>query len=64
MLGALIAVGMGEHDKAFDCLWKAHEDRAQMLSEIKVEPLFDPLRSDPRFAELLRHVGLEAGCPS
>jgi serine/threonine-protein kinase len=56
MLGALIAIGMGDHDQAFDWLEKAYADRAQMLSEIKAEPAFDPLRQDPRFAELLRRM--------
>jgi serine/threonine-protein kinase len=58
ILGALIAVGLGEHDEAFGWLEKAYEDRAQVLSEIKAEPAFDPLRPDPRFADLLRRVGL------
>jgi serine/threonine-protein kinase len=58
MLGALIAVGMGEHDEAFGWLEKAYEDRAQMMSELKAEAAFDPLRPDPRFADLLRRVGL------
>jgi hypothetical protein len=58
-LDALVAIGMGEHDLALDCLSKACADRAQMLSELKVEPLFDPLRSNPRFVELLRHVGMD-----
>jgi hypothetical protein len=56
MLGALIALGMGDHDQAFDWLEKAYADRAQMLSEIKAEPAFDPLRGDPRYADLLRRL--------
>jgi hypothetical protein len=60
MLGALIATGMGEHDQAFGWLEQSYVDRAQMMSELKAEPLFDPLRADPRFADLLRRVGLEA----
>jgi serine/threonine-protein kinase len=60
MLGALIAVGMGEHDRALGWLEQAYADRAQMMSELKAEPAFDPLRADPRFADLLRRVGLEA----
>jgi serine/threonine-protein kinase len=58
MLGALVATGMGEHDQALGWLEKAYEERAQMMSELKVEPAFDPLRADPRFADLLRRVGL------
>jgi tetratricopeptide (TPR) repeat protein len=60
MLGALIAVGLGEHERAFAWLEQAYADRAQMLSELKAEPVFDPLRGDPRFADLMRRVGLEA----
>ena len=56
MLGALITIGMGDHDQAFDWLEKAYADRAQMLSEIKVEPAFDPLREDARYADLLRRM--------
>jgi tetratricopeptide (TPR) repeat protein len=56
MLGALIAIGMGEYDQAFDWLEQCYADRAQMLSEIKAEPAFDPLRQDPRYADLLRRM--------
>jgi serine/threonine protein kinase/tetratricopeptide (TPR) repeat protein len=60
MLGALITTGMGEHDEAFGWLEQSYADRAQMMSELKAEPAFDPLRTDPRFADLLRRVGLGA----
>ncbi len=60
MLGALIAVGMGEHDRALGWLEKGYEEGAQMMSELKAEPAFDPLRAAPRFADLLRRVGLGA----
>jgi tetratricopeptide (TPR) repeat protein len=58
MLFALIATGLGDHEQAFAWLEQAWQDRAQMLSELQVEPAFDPLRGDPRFSELLRRVGL------
>jgi serine/threonine-protein kinase len=48
---------LGEKDKAFALLNKAYEDRRPLLQVLKVEPLFDPLRNDPRFAQLMRRVG-------
>jgi tetratricopeptide (TPR) repeat protein len=54
---AIICVGLGEKDKAFEWLEKAYEDR--FIIAIKVNPIFDPLRSDPRFADLLRRMNLQ-----
>jgi len=50
-------VGLGEKDKAFEWLEKDYDDRA--ILAIKVAPYFDPLRSDPRFADLLRRMNLQ-----
>jgi tetratricopeptide (TPR) repeat protein len=47
---------LGEKDKAFAQLNKAYENRLSSLAWLKVDPLFDPLRSDPRFQELLRKI--------
>jgi TolB-like protein/Tfp pilus assembly protein PilF len=55
---ALVYAGLGERDKAFAWLDKAYEEHSFNLSNLKVEPRFDPLRSDPRFADLLRRIGL------
>ncbi len=55
---ALIYTGLGDKDQAFAYLDKAYEEHNDYLIYLKVEPLFDPLRSDPRFADLLRRVGL------
>jgi serine/threonine-protein kinase len=63
MLGALIATGMGENDLAFGLLEESYAERAQMMSELKAEPAFDPLRADPRFGDLLRRIGLQAAEP-
>jgi tetratricopeptide (TPR) repeat protein len=55
---ALIHAGLGEKDQAFEWLEKAYEERHQGLSFLKVDPALDPLRSDPRFQDLLRRVNL------
>jgi serine/threonine-protein kinase len=55
---AVIHAGLGEKDEAFVWLAKAVEERSVWLSKLKVEPRLDGLRRDPRFAELLRRVGL------
>ena len=56
---ALIHTGLGEKDRAFTWLHKALEDPTGWLIYIKVEPGFDSLHSDPRFAELLRKMKLD-----
>jgi eukaryotic-like serine/threonine-protein kinase len=55
---AIIYTGLGDKDQAFAWLAKAIEERAQLLSHFKSRPMFDPLRSDPRYAELLRKMNL------
>jgi TolB-like protein/DNA-binding winged helix-turn-helix (wHTH) protein/Tfp pilus assembly protein PilF len=55
---ALIYAGLGEKDKSFAWLDKAYEEHSFTLSNVKVEPRFDPLHSDPRFVGLLRRIGL------
>ena len=54
---AFIYAGLGENDQAFEWLDKAYDGRDFILVLLKVEPLFDRLRSDPRFADLSRRVG-------
>ncbi len=55
---ACIYAGLEEKDEAFASLGKAYEQHDTGLVHLKVEPLLDPLRSDPRFQDLLRRVGL------
>ena len=50
--------GMGNKDQAFVWLEKAFAERSNYLAYLKVFPLLDPLRSDPRFAKLVQRVGL------
>ena len=59
---AAIYAGLGDKDKAFEWLEKAYEERSIVIGSghpIKVDPVWDPLRSDPRFADLLRRMNLD-----
>ena len=47
---------LGDKEQAFAWLTKAVEERNRFALEIKVNPIFDSLRSDPRFADLVRRV--------
>ena len=49
---------LGDKDKAFESLEIAYQDVDENLTEVKVDPAYDPLRSDPRFQDLLRRIGL------
>ncbi|MEK6303646.1 MAG: protein kinase [Acidobacteriota bacterium] len=51
--------GMGEVDLVFEWLEKAFVERYGYLAYLNVEPLFDGVRSDPRFVELVHRVGLD-----
>jgi TolB-like protein/Flp pilus assembly protein TadD len=53
---AVIYVGLGEKDQAFGWLQNAYEERSSWLPMVAVNPLFDGLRSDPRFQDLLRRM--------
>ncbi len=55
---ATIYVGLGEKERALTLLEDGYEQRAEGLVWLKVDPVLDSLRSDPRFADLLRRVGL------
>jgi tetratricopeptide (TPR) repeat protein len=50
-------IGMGNKEQAFIWLEKAYSQHAN-LTTLKVDPIYDPLRGDPRFQDLLRRVGL------
>jgi hypothetical protein len=55
---ALLHCGLGELEQAFECLEKTFAEQDAWLTWMRVEPQLDPLRDDPRFADLLRRVGL------
>jgi hypothetical protein len=48
-----VHLGLGEVDQAFAWLERAREERRGWLCYLKVEPLLDPVRGDPRFGRLL-----------
>jgi tetratricopeptide (TPR) repeat protein len=56
---ASVHVALGDKDAAFLWLDKAYTERDTGLSTLKVAPHWDPLRSDPRFARLLKRLHLE-----
>lgn len=55
---SLIHTGLGENDRAFQLLEKAYQERSSALSWLRVDQRLDKLRSDPRFSDLQRRVGL------
>jgi tetratricopeptide (TPR) repeat protein len=55
---AIIYIGLEDGDQAFAWLEKAYQERSDFMIVLKVEPVLDGLRSDPRFADLLQRVGL------
>ena len=56
---ALIYTGLGEVDLALEWLEKGYQNRVWMMVFIGMEPAFDPLRSDPRFQDLLARMNLK-----
>lgn len=54
----LAYAGMGDKEKLFIALQQASQERSNSLTALKVDPMYDPFRNDPRFQALLRRVGL------
>jgi serine/threonine-protein kinase len=55
---AMIQVTLGEVDATFELLEKAYQDRRGWLAYLRIEPILDPLRTDPRFSRLLERMRL------
>ncbi len=55
---ALVHAGLDERDRMFEWLERAYQGRDVLLLRMLTDPLLAPLRSDPRFADLVRRVGL------
>jgi TolB-like protein/DNA-binding winged helix-turn-helix (wHTH) protein/Tfp pilus assembly protein PilF len=55
---ALVYVGLGDNDQGIEWLNKAFGERSDQMIYLNADPRLDPIRSDPRFAELVRRVGI------
>ena len=51
-------LGLGDYDQAFVGFERAYQEQSNIMQFLKVHPFFDPVRNDPRFADLLHRVGL------
>ena len=51
-------LGMGDKERALSYLERDYEAHANSVVSLRVEPIYDSLRSDPRFADLMRRVNL------
>lgn len=56
---ATLYAGLGENDRALTWLEKAYEERDYLLVMLRIDARLDGLRTDPRFTDLLRRVGLQ-----
>ena len=55
---AVAYAGLSDKDEAFAWIEKSYEARSNFLAVLRLEPMLDPLKSDPRWKELLKRVGL------
>jgi serine/threonine-protein kinase len=51
-------IGIGDNAAALSWLTTAYDEHSQALTYLKIDPVYDPLRGDPKFADLLQRVGL------
>jgi len=51
-------LGLGDKEQAFYWLEQAYKEQSNIMQFLKSHPYFDPIRNDPRFADLIRRVGL------
>jgi serine/threonine-protein kinase len=56
---AMVHTGLGENQSALDLLDRAYNERTDRLVYLGVDPIADPLRSEPRFKELLHKIGIQ-----
>ena len=56
---SIVRIGLGDNERALQSLENAFRDHEPCLVSLKVDPVFDPLRGEARFAEMVRRVGLQ-----
>ncbi len=52
-------LGLGDKEQAFYWLEQGYQEQSNILQFLKTHPYFDPIRNDPRFADLVHRVGLD-----
>jgi len=57
---AILWMGLGDKNQAFTWLNRGYQERSEHMLYLGIEPLVDPLRSDPRFEALLRQIGIKS----
>ena len=55
---AIVHLGLGEDDETLDWLEKAYDERFNRLAYLRREGMWQPMRQNPRFQELLRRINL------
>jgi hypothetical protein len=55
---ARIYVGLGDREQALGWLRKGYDEHSDHALSLRADPIYDSLRSDPRFSEMLRGIGL------
>jgi len=58
---ASVYAALDEPDLAFEWLERAYQERSRLLVYLTIDPIWDRIRDDPRFADLVRRVGLPSG---
>jgi TolB-like protein/Flp pilus assembly protein TadD len=56
---SIVSIGLNDRLRALDALDNAFHDHEPCLVSLKVDPVFDPLRQEDRFSDMLRRIGLE-----
>ena len=56
---SIVSIGLNDRQRALDALDNAFNDHEPCLVSLKVDPVFDPLRQEGRFLDMVRRIGLE-----